>query len=58
MNSADWLIVLCTLNPCITVGDTLHVPVPEVAPRTPTEQWPIFNLDGFRVRFVPLPRSA
>ena len=58
MPPADWILVLCALNPCVTVGGTLYVPVPEVAPRTPAEMWPMYDVGGFRVRFVPLPKEA
>jgi hypothetical protein len=58
VNPADWIAVLCLLQPCTAVGGTLHIPVPEVAPRTPSEMWPSYEWHGFKVKFVPIPRTA
>ena len=56
--AADLILVLCTLAPCYHAGGELHIPVPEVSQRTWAELYPRRNYQGFRVRFVPMPRGA
>jgi hypothetical protein len=58
MPPAEWLTILCLLNPCFSMGGTLHVPVPEVGQRMPPELWPKYNLEGFQIRFVPIPNKT
>lgn len=55
---AEMILVLCSLAPCVEQAGTLFIPVPEVPPRTWTELYPLYELPGIRVQFVPLPSGA
>jgi hypothetical protein len=58
MPVADFLLILCTLAPCVSQNGVLQIPVPEVQSQMPEEMWPKFNCGTQRVVFVPMPRGA
>jgi hypothetical protein len=58
----ELLIALCAMNPCVLVGDTIHVPVPNVSQREWPEVYERFDIsngkNNLRIILIPIPKNT